>query len=341
MTMADVVRAAALTGYFETMDSFAVDPAPLLREVGLTADVLASPEHLIPARAAMRLLEKSAKATGCLTLGLRMVVGRTLSDLGATSLLLAHQPTLREALAALQRYRARMNSTLVLNIEERGQEIIVREDFLLVQPEPTRQSVELALGVLARLCGASLGNGWSPLSVCFTHDRPPAPELSIYAQVFRCHPEFDCEFNGIVIATADLDRVNPKADERLAFHARQLLESTGDAHVRTTSQDVEQLIRLLLPSGRATVEVCAGSMGMTVRTLQRVLDAEHESFSKLLSRTRSQLAVQYLANLRMRVTDVADLLGYNSIGAFSRWFASSFGQSPREWRKDAQARMSG
>ena len=331
--MSDVVRVAALTGYFETMAAFGIDPAPLLREQGLTADLLVNPEHLIPALPAMRLLERSAEAANCITLGLRMAEGRSLAHLGATSLLIAHQPTLRHALEALREFRSRINSTLVLHFEEGEDEAILREDFSLSRPEPTRQSSELALGVLARLCSTSLGDSWSPRTICFTHAAPPTSELPIYSRVFRCKPEFDCEFNGIVIPNNDLDRPNNRADDQLANHARQLLEAVMSPTSRTGAQDTEQLIKLLLPSGRATLQICAASMGVTVRTFQRMLDAEGVSFSQLLNRARMHLATQYLRNPRIRVTEVADLLGYNSIGAFSRWFTMNAGVSPREWRK--------
>lgn len=161
---------------------------------------------------------------------------------------------------------------------------------------------------------------------------PPASDLPLYTRVFRCKPEFDCAFNGIVIRNSDLDRTNERADQHLALHARQLLESVMSPTARSSSADVEQLIKLLLPAGRASVQICAASMGMTVRTLQRALDAEGESFSSLLNRARKQLATQYLANRKMRVTDIADLLGYSSIGAFTRWHTQVFGVPPRAAR---------
>jgi AraC-like DNA-binding protein len=87
-----------------------------------------------------------------------------------------------------------------------------------------------------------------------------------------------------------------------------------------------------MPSGRASIQGCAAALGMTVRTLQRALDAEGTSFSTLLHSARMNLAVQYLANPRMRITDVAELLGYSSIGAFTRWHGATFGESPRKAR---------
>lgn len=330
--MVEYVRVAALSGYFETMASLGRDPAILLKEQGLSPDLLFDAEQLISATAAIRLLERSAAVTGCSTLGLRMAEGRSLANLGATSLLIAHQPTLRKALETLQEFRARINSTLVLHVDEQGDEVILREDLSLSRPETSRQSTDLALGVLARLCTTALGSSWAPRTVCFTHQAPPQNELPIYTRIFRCKPEFNCAFNGIVIHKLDLDRTNDRADQQLALHARHLLEAVMSPTARSCAADVEQLIKLLLPAGRASIQICAASMGMTVRTLQRALDAEGQTFRALLHQARQQLATQYLANRRMRITDIADLLGYGSIGAFTRWHISVFGMPPRSAR---------
>lgn len=333
--MAELVRVAALTGYFETMAGLGTDPRPLLREQGLDAALLANPELPIPARAAIRLLERSAEVSDCITLGLRMAEGRSLANLGAASLLIAHQPTLRRALQSLREFRARINSTLVLQIEEGEGETVLREDFSLRQPERSRQSSDLALGVLTRLCRSVLGESWSPQAVYFAHEPPPKRELDTVRRLFRCKALFNADFNGLAIATSDLDRDASRADDALALQARRLLEADANAPSRTIAEEVDQLVRLLLPSGRATIKVCAASLGVTVRTLQRRLAAEGEQFGDLLERARMQLATQYLGNRRMRVTDVADLLGYGSIGAFTRWHVQRFGQSPRDVRKVA------
>lgn len=331
--MADLVRAAALNGYFDVMAELGADPRPLLRTQGLTADVMIQPEQLIPAQAAIRLLEQSAAATGCITLGLRMAERRSLANLGATSLLIAHQPSLRHALSALAEFRVRINSTLVLNFEEMGDEVILREDFALSEPEPARQSSNLAMGVLARLCESVLGQVWQPRAICFSHESLPAADLPIIGRLFHSRALFDCEFNGLIVPAALLDRPNTRADDQLAQHARQLLEAVLSPSPQSVTQDVDQLIRLLLPTGKATIQTCAASLGMTVRTLQRRLDEEGGSFSSVLNRARMQLATQLLANRRMRITDIADMLGYASIGAFTRWHKEMFGRPPNAARK--------
>lgn len=337
--MPELVRAAALTGFSPTMEALGVAPSPLLSEVGLSPKLLANPEQMIPARSAMRLLERGAEATGCATFGLRMAENRGMANLGATSLLIAHQPTLRAALSALRQYRNRINSTLVLHIEDFGDSIVVREDFSLDGPEPMQQSSDLALGVLARLCREVLGEGWRAQSVCFTHAAPPASDMAIYRRLFGCQPQFNFEFNGLVIDPQDLDRPNHRADAALAEHARSLIESVMSAARHSIAQQVEQSILLLLPAGLANIQTCSEMLGLTVRTLQRHLDSEGKSFSALLGKAREQLATKYLANPRTRITDIAEMLGYGSIGAFTRWHMQSFGITPTQQRRQHECKL--
>ncbi|MBK8273916.1 MAG: AraC family transcriptional regulator ligand-binding domain-containing protein [Sphingomonadales bacterium] len=138
--MAQIVRAASLGGYLECMAALDTDPVPLLREQGLSRQLLANPEHLIPAQAVVRLLERSARASGCRSLGLRMAEGRLLANLGSASLLILHQPSLRHSLEALREFRGRINSTLVLTLDEQHGEAVLREDLILAVPEPAVQA---------------------------------------------------------------------------------------------------------------------------------------------------------------------------------------------------------
>jgi AraC-like DNA-binding protein len=335
--MAELVRVAALTGYFEVARRVGLDPVPLLRAIGLTPAMLANPEQMIPARSAIRLLDASAEESGCATFGLRMAGCRSLADLGMVSLLIAHQPTLRDALVVLGRFRHRINSTLVLNIEEHEGTVVLREDLTLNPPLLSRQASDLALGVLARACAFVLGPQWRPECACFDYAEPGPADLDVYRRLFRCRLAFDCEFNGIVLNAADMDRPNPRADPALAMHADALIGTVMEPAARTLVQEVEQSILLLLPTGRVSIKASASALGMNLRTLQRALEAEGTTFSRILARIRTQLASQHLANPRMRLTDIADLLGYSSLGAFTRWYTQSFGRPPSMARKAASA----
>jgi AraC-like DNA-binding protein len=110
-----------------------------------------------------------------------------------------------------------------------------------------------------------------------------------------------------------------------------------DPGPRTIGEEVEQSIRLLMPAGRATISWVADALGTNIRTLQRWLDREETSFSELLDRIRVQQVSQHFANRRLRLTDVAHLLGYSTLASFSAWYRNRFGETPTKGRSKAQA----
>src|SRR5205814_3400338 len=88
------------------------------------------------------------------------------------------------------------------------------------------------------------------------------------------------------------------------------------------------------------VDRAAQCLGVSVRTRQRRLIGECQSFSKLLNETRRDLVVRYLRNSDQSITAVAELTGYAALSSFTRWFISEFGLSPKKWRKIMQSRDS-
>ena len=329
----ELVRAASMTGYFTVAGELQLETLPLLRRNGLSRSMLNNPEQMIPARSVIRLLEESAEVSGCITFGLRMAELRGIADLGMVSLLIAHQTTLGDALSVLTQFRNRINTNLALRIEEFDEMVMLRENFVFDPPMPSRQADDLALGVLEQMCRAVLGSSWKPIAICLPYERPPLEEMRVFQRMFSSPIEFNAEFEGVLLNRSDLDLPNPRSDPALAQHARNLVNAIIDPGERSIVQEVEQAIQILLPSGRASIGSVADSLGMTVRTLQRRLDEEGEQFSELLDRVRVRELNRHLAQRRLRLTDIADMLGYSSLSAFSNWYRGRFNESPSEARR--------
>jgi len=329
----ELVRATSLTGYFAVAEELGLDTFPLMRRAGLPRAILDNPEQMLPARPVIRLLEESAEAARCMTFGLRMAEKRGIADLGMVSLLIAHQSTLRDALSVLMQFRNRINSTLVLRVEEFENMVLLQERFAFDPPMYCRQADDLALGVLDQMGREVLGADWQPIAICLPYEPPPPSERLIFQRLFSAPLEFNSDFEGILLNRADLDRSNPRSNPALALHARNLVNAIIDPGERSLVQEVEQAIQLLMPAGRASIASVADSLGMTVRTLQRRLDEEDASFTDLLDRVRVREVNRHMSQRRMRLTDIADALGYSSLSAFSNWYRGRFGESPRDARK--------
>ena len=123
----------------------------------------------------------------------------------------------------------------------------------------------------------------------------------------------------------------PTADPVLMREVKRLLDMQLANLPDELAQQVREIIRMLLPSGLCSLNQVAQHLGMHRRTLNRHLAAEGESFTTIFNAARVELAQEYLANSKRKSHEVADLLGFSSPGAFSRWFRDQFGKTPSEW----------
>ena len=327
--MVNLVRAASLTNFSELFSELGGDPDTAMRRAGLRPALVREQDQLIDVRLAGRLLEDAAKTTGCTNFGLRMAQSRQVSNFGVVSLLLLHQPTLRTVLSALIEHAHLLNESLLVHMEDVNGVVVLREEFTISEAFP--QSMELAIGVLFRTCEFLLRERWHPQRVCFSHAAPI--DTSLHKQLFRCRVEFDADFNGIVLRTEDMETANPMADPVLVRYAKTMVDTTQQGRQASIAQLVRKAIYLMLPSGNATCTSVAQGLGRSVRTLQRELDSEGVSFSDLLVEVRYELAQRYVRNPDYSVGQIANLLGYNSHSAFTRWFSSLFDCSPETWRE--------
>ena len=126
----------------------------------------------------------------------------------------------------------------------------------------------------------------------------------------------------------------PGANSSFADHARRYLESLVERNGFTLEAKVRELVRVQLSSGRCTVDRLAQQIGCDRRTLHRRLALEQVTFDAILNSVRGELAVRLLQNRQAGLTDTADMLGFSSGSAFSRWFLGAFGKRPSEWRKE-------
>ncbi|MGT2455175.1 AraC family transcriptional regulator [Cupriavidus basilensis] len=325
-------RAAALTSYPQVALRLGLNPNELMRRFGLNPAILMNREQRIPFAAVCRLLEATAREASTSSVGIQMAEARTAFDFGVIGLLLTHKRTLREVLLAMVQYRHLLNDALGLYIETSDTQVIIREEILGEIDDWPQQTIELAVGVLARTCASVLGPHWRPVSVHFTHAAPP--DLRAHRRLFGCPLVFTSDFNGFVCLVSDLDQPNPLADPALVRYAEGLAESLGAAGPQAITAEVRNAIYLLLPVEQAAIEHVAGQLHTSVRTLQRHLEEAGTTFSNLVEEVRQELAIRYMSNERYSIGRVATLLGYTQQASFTQWFSRHFGMAPRAWRAE-------
>lgn len=325
------IRSASLTGYTDLARHVGLDPARMLRRVGLSARDLVDPDAPISNNAVRELLESSAAAANVEDFGLRLAMSRRLSNLGPISAVMSEAPTAREALESLCRYVRLINASLLTRIEDYGDAVLIREHILVDDKNSVRQSIEMAVGVLYRSIEELLGPNWRPRSVCFEH-RPPNG-ATCHKAFFGSAVEFNSDFNGIVCHAKDMAACRPASGSQMALYARRFLDQALTSANDSDTHTIRQVIVAMLPNGRCTADRVARHLGVDRRTLHRRLAAENTSFSSLLQVVRCELASRQVRDSDRSLYELADLLGFSSSSAFAFWFRRHFGKTVSQWRE--------
>ena len=331
--MNELIRSACLTAFPEAARSVGLQPEALLAEVGIDRRALTDPEMRISVRAFRQMLELAAQRSKVETFGLLIAETRQLSVLGPIGLLVREEPTVRHALKSLARYLSVHNEALSLRLEEVEGQAIVYAEATVDRPEVIRQSMELTVGVLFRVLQAMVSREWQPI-VCLTHE--PPSRRDIHHRLFGARVDFHCNFNGIIFAARELERPQPGADPTFAEHARRYLDLLGSHSGTSLEAKVKELVRLQLSTGRCTADRLAQQVGCDRRTLHRRLAKEQVTFNAILDSVRTNVVTNLLQDREANFAATADMLGFSSTSAFSRWFLGRFGSRPSEWRREVE-----
>jgi AraC-like DNA-binding protein len=328
--MSYYLRSASLTNYVDVARAVGLDPHQQLRAARISRDVLLDPDIRILAGLVGRLLDASARAAQADDFGLRMAEMRQFSNLGPLAFVVREQPTLRRALESMVLHMGLQNEALAMRIEEGDGVVVIRLQILSEQPVALRQATDLAVGVMYRMLSLFLGSTWRPRGICFTHAAPSG--LATFERVFRMPAVFNQDFDGIVCHASDLDTPLPSYDPVMAGQVKRYLGALL-AQANTTMQDkVRKLVYVLLPTGRCSVDRVGQHLGVDRRTVHRRLLHEAVTYSEIVNAARANLVLGYIENTGRPLSEVATLLGFSSLSAFSRWFSGQFGCSVSKWR---------
>ncbi len=306
--------------------------APLLAKASLSEAQVLDRTVRIKVRQQIEFLNLVALALGDPFLGFHLAQMGELRELGLLYYVAASSRTLGDGWRRGARYTSVVNEGLSLRYSE-GQVVTMAFDYVGVPRHIDRHQIEFSMTVLVRLCRQMTGREVAPIRVAFTHRRnEDASELSAY---YGCGVEFasaadqatfDASFRDYPIVSAD-----PYLNELLTANGEDVL-ARRPASPGSLRSKVENAIVPLLPHGKARAAEIAQTLGLSQRSLVRRLAAEGATFSDLLETLRGDLARQYLADDGLTISQIAWLLGYQEVSAFTHAFKRWTGMTPREAR---------
>jgi AraC-like DNA-binding protein len=174
------------------------------------------------------------------------------------------------------------------------------------------------------------------LAIPKVHLKLEAPkDISKFKTAFPCPVEFGQAENRIFIATKDLKRPFPQANQSACNMYREQCEhilfeaSKLDNSLREALRNYLMMFSYEIPKANEAAQ----TFGMSERTLRRRLNDEDSSFQKVLDAVRYEKAQRWLSESALGIELIALKLGYQEAAAFNHAFKRWSETSPSAYRK--------
>ena len=329
------VIASAATGISGFIQKFGGDVDSIFGNVRLVPDLAGSPTLKMKLSSFVALFEESARQTRNENFGLWFGNQFRPRDLGMWGYAAVSAPTLGsslENLVGLFRYHQESSAMRLVT----GSDGLARLEYQITAPSivERRQDAELSLGMFLNFFREACGASWAPEEVHFEHPKPPSAkehEAAFDAPVYFSQPT-----NALLFRPNILARPMPASDLKLLAIMQTCLEQMGQGGAEDLLLDrVRTTVRLKLPEGCPTLEDVAEELHVPEGAITRELHDAGTSYKELVEGVRRDLAVSYMRQRRLPFSEMAMLLGYSELSAFSRAFRRWTGTSPREFRARA------
>ena len=308
-----------------------VDPEPLLARCGLSVAVLDRRER-IKVKSQIEFLDLASKALRDEYLGFSLAERVDLRELGMLYYVATSSRRLGDALRRLERYVRVANEALIVRIGKGAPGHIVLA-YAGVSRHRDRHHMEFLALIILRLCRQLVGHKFSPLGARFAHHR--SSDLRA-RKVLGCEVQFSADVDEICLDAALLDMPVLGDDPFL----QELMLKTCEDAIRDRSSKgsdfraaVENAIAPLLPHAEAQVKTVADLLNVSERTFARRLASEGLTFGEILDGLRRDLAVRYLEDRDLQISEIAWLLGFRQPSAFSHAWRRWTGKTPLEYRR--------
>ncbi|MFO1254855.1 MAG: AraC family transcriptional regulator ligand-binding domain-containing protein [Sphingomonadaceae bacterium] len=333
--MEATISSYLLKGFAQLVAERGGDLAAIAEGSGIGRDAFLANGMQIPVRQVLAGFELAARNCDFRGFGLTLAERSSLDVVGPLWPLVNSAGTVRQMLEDLTAnfhiYADRGIASLVA--VEGG--AMLHYDIMAGECESQVQIVEFSLAVVYREICRQVEGGTDTAAFLFRHSRPA--DLAVHRRVLGPDLRFDQDCNAIFLDSALLTRScrlhDPQGRETATSRVGELRRDTPHGMAR----QVEQVIRTCPNLSDCSIAEISARLGLSTRTVQRALNAEGTSFRRVFDHVRADLAKKYLVQSTLGIGQIAELLGYSEMSAFSRAFRRWQSSTATRERMRAQA----
>lgn len=317
----------------EHLQRHGVDPATVMPTDALRFGL----QHLgrYPAEAYCQMLLRAAERLNDPLLGLHLGQSIQPAHLGALGYVLLACENLGAALLRIQRYHRLLHDINPIQHHLEGDSMVLQ--WGVARGKPGALFDETGVTAIVQFARALCGRVLPVRAVDFVN--PPPSQAQPFVDHFGCAVRWGQPVTRLVISLESLQTPLHQPDPVLLGLMEEQVEAAL-AHLPDSGDLIEltrRVVRQLARHGVPELEQVAAELRMSPRVFYRRLAERGQQFRQLRDDALRELAELHLADARLPLADVSELLGYTEQSAFSRAFKRWSGQSPLTWRKAREA----
>ena len=276
----------------------------------------------------VRLWERILRVSQDPIIGFKLAQFASVRTFGVFGQILPRCATMLEAYKQFERYFALVSQMTRVGVALGASELTVSIATDLPEGPVKRSIVLFALNYASRIPQLLAGVAAMPRSVDCAFPSPGAAA----ARELREHLPFTfrADQNRVVfdrrVAEIEIPSVDPDLKVLFAEVIELNLNKLGSA--RSFEHGLKTILRQMMNGTMPTLASLSARAGMSQRTLQRRLQEANTSFQELLQQVLRESAESLLARGNLSQGEIAFLLGYSEVSAFSRAYRGWTGHPP-------------
>ena len=310
---------------------------PLLERAGISRHAFGGRPRRISAAAQSAFLECAAEALGDSAFGLHLAEAANPREAGLLFYVASASKNVSEALAHLERYLRIVNEAVRLQLKQAPDGVVGEFSFTSLARHGARQNVEFGVAIITKGLRELVGRNIRPMRVTFVH--PRNSHLREFERFYLCPVEFAASSDQLSVFKETLALPLITEDPYLLEALQPLCEEA--AKERRTApgslrSSLENEVQKLLRHGKAERHAVAKALGMSTRTLSGKLAEEDTTFEDVVDRMRQSLALQYIKERELSLSQIAWLIGYEGSTSLNHAFRRWTGRSPSAMRSETR-----
>lgn len=325
------IIAAKISSLFKILKENNVDLESFLEQTSVNKAVLVDPDYRVSIKQLDLLLNKAVEILNDDCLGLHMA-DMQLKFANIVGYVLMNCQNIKEMIYKYKKYQRIVESLVELTPLLDGGNIIIKYEILDEKFANNYQILDFFIAGTMKYTVDLLGEQPENLEVRFSRKKP-ANYLE-YERVFNCKVEFESSMTGLIFESKFLDKpfLQPNRELLKIFeqYASDVLKKLNEKETYTNK--VTRLILKIIGAEAPTIEFVAKRLAISVRNLQAKLKEEGTTYSEILKNVRKDMAIKYLVDKNVSITEISYLLGFSEPSVFNRTFKVWTGYSPGAYR---------